>query len=270
MLLSSSGSPPWQEFSASSALGFVNPYLSYVGRMCMRQGCTPGMLIWPLLQAVTRHGRAMQWLRSRSDKLNPTVKFVDPAFVCASVAMAATCDGLSSLNFLAAHAVIACTEIWLGRSVHAPSRGCAHRRQATPRRTLHPQYIPPSPPLTQPRGKSHAPTRISGLKLQCLGLRLQWQIGRRRQWWVVRGRSTYGGMAQMLSRGYTRPPQLIRATKAAGERLASGHREKLIDSPAHRPKHELTLKAKAIIAAFYGNAAQRSYWFGCRQAANRV
>jgi len=39
----------------------------------------------------------------------------------------------------------------------------------------------------------------------------------------------------------------------AGGSFALGHCEKLIDY-AYRPEHEMTVKAKAIIKAFYGSA----------------
>jgi len=44
--------------------------------------------------------------------------------------------------------------------------------------------------------------------------------------------------------------------------FALGHPEKLMDY-AWRSEHEMTVKAKAMIAAFYGNAAKLSYWTGC-------
>ena len=44
--------------------------------------------------------------------------------------------------------------------------------------------------------------------------------------------------------------------------FALGHPAKLIDY-AWRSEHEMTVKAKAIIAAFYGNGPKLSYWNGC-------
>ena len=44
--------------------------------------------------------------------------------------------------------------------------------------------------------------------------------------------------------------------------FALGHPEKLIDF-SWRSEHEMTVKAKAIIQAFYGNAPRLSYWNGC-------
>jgi len=45
-------------------------------------------------------------------------------------------------------------------------------------------------------------------------------------------------------------------------RFALGHPEKLIDY-AYRSEHEMTMKSKAIIEAFYGTAPRHSYWTGC-------
>jgi feruloyl esterase len=44
--------------------------------------------------------------------------------------------------------------------------------------------------------------------------------------------------------------------------FALDHPEKLIDF-GWRSEHEMTVKAKAVIQAFYGSAPKRSYWNGC-------
>ena len=44
--------------------------------------------------------------------------------------------------------------------------------------------------------------------------------------------------------------------------FALGHPEKLIDF-GWRSEHEMTVKAKAIVQAFYGSAPRLSYWNGC-------
>jgi feruloyl esterase len=44
--------------------------------------------------------------------------------------------------------------------------------------------------------------------------------------------------------------------------FALDHPEKLIDF-GYRAVHEMTVKAKAIVAAFYGNSPSHSYWSGC-------
>lgn len=47
-----------------------------------------------------------------------------------------------------------------------------------------------------------------------------------------------------------------------GGKFTLGHPEKVIDY-AYRADHEMTLKAKALIKAFYGRGPSRSYWIGC-------
>jgi feruloyl esterase len=49
---------------------------------------------------------------------------------------------------------------------------------------------------------------------------------------------------------------------AADASFALGHPEKVIDF-GYRSEHETAVKAKAIIAAFYGEPQKRSYWDGC-------
>jgi feruloyl esterase len=44
--------------------------------------------------------------------------------------------------------------------------------------------------------------------------------------------------------------------------FALGHPEKLVDF-AYRAVHEMTVKSKSIIAAFYGQSPRLSYWNGC-------
>jgi feruloyl esterase len=45
-------------------------------------------------------------------------------------------------------------------------------------------------------------------------------------------------------------------------KFVPGHPEKMVDY-GYRAVHEMTVAAKAIIAAFYGNAPRLSYWNGC-------
>ena len=72
---------------------------------------------------------------------------------------------------------------------------------------------------------------------------------------------SYPAMAEAVKAGYaTASTDTGHATN--GGSFALGHPEKLIDF-AWRSEHEMTVKAKAIIRAFYGAAPQRSYWNGC-------
>jgi feruloyl esterase len=52
------------------------------------------------------------------------------------------------------------------------------------------------------------------------------------------------------------------ASETPGGTFIPGHPEKLIDY-GHRAVHEMTVKAKAIVAAYYGVPAKYSYFIGC-------
>ena len=72
-----------------------------------------------------------------------------------------------------------------------------------------------------------------------------------------------GPLANALRRGYAAAQT---DTGHAGDGrdagFAFGHREKLIDF-GHRAVHEMTVKAKAIMKAFYDSDPKLSYWVGC-------
>ena len=75
------------------------------------------------------------------------------------------------------------------------------------------------------------------------------------------GTISYPAMAQALARGYA-TTSTDTGHSTPGASFAFGHREKLIDY-AYRSEHEMTVKAKSIVNAFYGNAPTRSYFNGC-------
>src|SRR5262245_60966985 len=75
------------------------------------------------------------------------------------------------------------------------------------------------------------------------------------------GTISYPAMAQALSRGYA-TTSTDTGHSTPGASFALGHPEKLTDY-AYRSEHEMTVKAKAIINAFYGSAPSRSYFNGC-------
>ena len=75
------------------------------------------------------------------------------------------------------------------------------------------------------------------------------------------GTISYPAMARALARGYA-TTSTDTGHSTPGGSFALGHREKLIDY-AYRSEHEMTVKAKAIINAFYGSAPARSYFSGC-------
>ena len=80
---------------------------------------------------------------------------------------------------------------------------------------------------------------------------------------VWAGSITWSSMVEPLAMGY--------ATAATDDghqgnpldaSFAAGHPEKLVDF-AHRAPHEMTVAAKAVIAAFYGKKANRSLFVSC-------
>ncbi len=75
------------------------------------------------------------------------------------------------------------------------------------------------------------------------------------------GSISYPAMAAALSRGYAASSTDTGHTGGSGS-FALGHPEKLIDF-GYRSEHEMAVKAKAIVNAFYGNAPKYSYWNGC-------
>ena len=71
------------------------------------------------------------------------------------------------------------------------------------------------------------------------------------------------GMAKPLSRGYAvAATDTGHAGNGLDARFAVGHPEKLTDF-GYRAVHEMTVKAKALIAAFYGNGPRLSLWTSC-------
>jgi feruloyl esterase len=75
------------------------------------------------------------------------------------------------------------------------------------------------------------------------------------------GNIVYPALARALERGYATASTDTGHSGGSGS-FALGHPEKLIDF-GHRAVHEMTVKAKAIIAAYYGGGPKISYWNGC-------
>jgi feruloyl esterase len=71
----------------------------------------------------------------------------------------------------------------------------------------------------------------------------------------------YAAMADALRRGYA-TSSTDTGHVGGSASFAMGHPEKAIDF-AYRSEHEMVLKSKAIVNAFYGAAPKYSYWNGC-------
>ena len=77
------------------------------------------------------------------------------------------------------------------------------------------------------------------------------------------GSISYGALGQALRRGYAASStDTGHQSDVSSASFALGHLEKVVDY-AYRSEHEMTVKAKAIIQAFYGDVPQYSYWNGC-------
>lgn len=77
------------------------------------------------------------------------------------------------------------------------------------------------------------------------------------------GSISYASMASALSRGYATSSTDTGHEGANNDgSYALGHREKVIDF-GYRAVHEMTVKSKLIIAAYYGRVPTFSYWNGC-------
>ena len=75
------------------------------------------------------------------------------------------------------------------------------------------------------------------------------------------GTISYAAMADALRAGYATASTDTGHVGGRGT-FALDHPEKLIDF-SWRSEHEMTVKAKTLIEAFYGAAPKRSYWNGC-------
>jgi feruloyl esterase len=75
------------------------------------------------------------------------------------------------------------------------------------------------------------------------------------------GAISYGAMASALSEGYA-TASTDTGHEGGTANFALGHPEKVIDF-AYRAVHEMTVKTKSIVGAYYGRAARLAYWQGC-------
>jgi len=71
----------------------------------------------------------------------------------------------------------------------------------------------------------------------------------------------YPAMSAAIARGYATSSTDTGHTGDGGS-FALGHPEKFVDF-AWRSEHEMTVAAKAIVAAFYGTPPRLAYWNGC-------
>ena len=137
-------------------------------------------------------------------------------------------------------------------------------------------FSPPTPVGSRPRAPLHGlpefcrvaatltPTADSDIKIEVWMPTAGWNhkfMGIGNGVWL--GSISYDAMAPVLARGYA-----VASTDTGHQggfsdaTFAVGHPEKLNDF-GYRAVHELTVKAKRIVAAFYKENAHLSYWKGC-------
>ena len=179
-----------------------------------------------------------------SDTLGSSMKLALFIF-CALPTFAATCESLASLS-------LPNTKITASQSVSAgsfaPPKGAAKAFKAVPEFCRVTATLAPSSD-SDIKVEVWLPASAWNHKLQAVG----------NGGWA--GVISYAALAEAVKAGYA-AVSTDTGHSTAGGAFALGHPEKLIDF-SWRSEHEMTVKAKALIQAFYGGAPQRSYWNGC-------
>jgi feruloyl esterase len=84
------------------------------------------------------------------------------------------------------------------------------------------------------------------------------------------GSIMYQPMAEALAGSYaTASTDTGHSGTAVSGEWALGHPEKVVDF-GYRAVHEMTVKAQAIVAAYYGRKPRYSYWNGCSEGGNQA
>jgi len=178
------------------------------------------------------------------------------AAAAATPALAATCESLSALSLK--DATVTRAEVVPAGKFPPPDSGRRGQARANPYADL-PEFCRVAATLT--------PSSDSDIKVEVW---LPASAGGVAAWngkfqavgnggWA--GVISYPAMADALRAGYATASTDTGHVGGRGT-FALDHPEKLIDF-SWRSEHEMTVKAKALIEAFYGAAARRSYWNGC-------
>src|SRR5438477_12336412 len=176
------------------------------------------------------------------------------ALVIASAARAAgaTCESLASLSLPQA-AITSAQNVAPGAFTPPSTSSRGGGRGANPFKDL-PAFCRVAATL--------APTSDSDIKIEvwlpASGWNGKFQAVGNGGW---AGVISYPAMADALRAGYATASTDTGHVGGRGT-FALDHPEKLIDF-SWRSEHEMTVKAKALIQAFYGNAPKLSYWNGC-------
>ena len=158
---------------------------------------------------------------------------------------AASCDSLASLQLPQAKITLAET---VTAGAFTPQTG-----RAEPYRTL-PGFCRVAATLT--------PSSDSDIKVEVWLPTTGWngklQVVGNGGW---AGAISYSALAEGVRAGYA-SASTDTGHSTQGGAFVLGHPEKLTDF-SWRSEHEMTVKAKAVVQAFYGSAPRRSYWNGC-------
>jgi feruloyl esterase len=129
------------------------------------------------------------------------------------------------------------------------------------------------PPSGQPIPDLPAFCRVAGTIRPSADSDIQFEVWMPAEGWTKKfqgvgnggfaGAISYGGLAETVRKGYA-GASTDTGHKGSGRDApwALNHPEKIIDF-GHRAIHELTVKAKAIVTAYYGEAPARSYFNSC-------
>ncbi len=108
------------------------------------------------------------------------------------------------------------------------------------------------------------PTSDSDIKVEVWMPRDNWNgklVGIGNGVWA--GTISHAALAEPLARGFaTVATDTGHTGMGIDAKWAIGHKEKLIDF-GHRAVHEMTVKAKELLAAYYGKGEDLSYWVSC-------
>ena len=183
----------------------------------------------------------------------PTMKSVLWACACvtAAPAFAASCDSLASLKLQ--DTIVTMAQIVPAGQFSAPSAGQGRQGSANPFTDL-PEFCRVAATIK--------PTSDSDIKVEvwlpASGWNGKFQAVGNGGW---AGVISYRELGDALRRGYATTSTDTGHVGGRGT-FALDHPEKLTDF-AWRSEHEMTVKAKAVIQAFYGSAPRLSYWNGC-------
>jgi feruloyl esterase len=182
----------------------------------------------------------------------PTMKWTIGifAFLSAAPAFGSSCDSLTALK-------LKDTTITMAQVVKAGQFSPPGDRQAAPRANPYKELADFCRVAATIKPTSDSDIKVE-VWLPASGWNGKFQAVGNGGW---AGVISYAAMAEAIRGGYASASTDTGHEGGRGT-FALGHPEKLNDF-GWRSEHEMTVKAKAIIEAFYGNGPRLSYWNGC-------